>query len=117
MALLATVLTLALPIHGPVCHPDLITQLPMVCEQTVHSPFVSTYPVGPTGVVSFSAQYGKKEHVLRPWSEWGCVRLLRYRGMLGLVSRCEALGIRVALFQIDRAKPRPVHVTAAGGLP
>lgn len=95
------------------CGPDLITQLPMLCERVVKLPSRALYPVRSEDAdVSVSAD----RKALHPSGSWGCEEWLASRGIVALVSRCGPL-IGVALFPTGPKAPERARVVVGGAAP
>ena len=98
------------------CHPDLQTQLPVICEQNATVPSFASYPVAPDGEVSLSAKFGRTRKALLPFAEWGCAEWRARGGLIALIFRC-AQNISVAVLRLNRSAPNIVHVEVAGANP
>lgn len=115
MALLATILGLVatVSIGGPKCAPDLITQAPLVCLETVSLPYRGKLPVRSDAEVTIAARYPDGWRALRRTGSSGCYDRLRSRGLRAVVDRC-LWGLRVVIHRRDLAAPRRARIEALG---
>lgn len=111
--MIATLVSLVLAASSPVCAPDLITQLPMLCEGPVQVPYQAQLPVGPNAEVSITAKTRTGAKSLRLAGAWGCVEWRSRFGLVAMISRCST-NLGIAIFRVRDFAPHRVRLSVGG---